>query len=750
MSILLNLCNKRKSKNLLLSIAYVSTPYPQRVMNNIAENKKMWFIRDMPKNIFIHPHDLSSPDGSVRSFKVINEACIEAEVVIEEISPYFRGFHLPVEAISFVIKSTFAQLGVDGIGSDFTFIPKFNRVEFKVVFTSFNPIGNELLKHLTNGMYVGKLFAADNERRIRNLDYLKRLLNKTDPNGDPLLIFGDKYKSERYIEDSENNRIIVEAPLLPGFWIYDTAVQGFIPTIARGLTSRENSFRQFLSLHQIHQDGIRKIPPGELLLVRTSSMNIRTLFAKVVPEKLPQGYNHASADLISPQRVTGDIFEFHGDSQEEITHVPLEFYSLETFREHFFFADKDLLRESLEKPDNLFNAFETAPEKKAAAFIVKGGQLLNLTYEDWIISDPEGTESLILPPRNRKEKAKLKEYIQGLSAHVIAHSMQEGNITSQGIMLCTYLPPALLKNILLSERVSRCLKAIYFKTPSITHGDYFSHDDRSMLYDLARASIDIFWVDSNYNLILKYVLRQDRDFGMFVPISKEQDFINATFFGIYGSRLKQSGAEEEIKNLFKGLIEMQNNLDHEKLNPNTPLAIATGGGPGVMAMGNKIASDLGILSVGHAVDFTKPHEDESSEEAMNPYVQAKMTYRLEQLFIRQSEFSLDFPIFFEGGVGTDFEWMLEQLRTQASIKRPAPVLLFGSAEYWRTKITPTFKINRETGTIQGSEWISNTVYCVQNHSQALSVYYKYFTNRLHIGRDFPPNNDGFVVAEDDL
>ncbi len=704
----------------------------------------------MPKNIFIHPYDLISPDGFIRSFKPINERLVEAVVVIENISSRFKGFEIDPALVSFTIKSTFAQLGVDGIGYEYELIPKFNRAEVKVQFKAFTQIGCELLKNFSEGIYVGKLFAADDRRRVRTIDYLTRLLNKTDSEGYPLLIFGEKYKSERFIEDAAHDRIVVEVPLLPGLWVYDDAIHGFIQTIVRGLKRGDTSFRKFLFLHQTHKHEERKIPENGMLLVRTTSINIRTLFAKVVPEMLPEGFNHATADLIEPQRITGDIFEFHGLSEKTISHIPLEFYTLEPFREHFFFADKDLLKDALEKPTTLFSAFETAPNRPAASFIVKEGQLSNLQTSDWIISDPPEDNNLMVPPEDRKQKMKLKEYLSAQSVYVIAHAMQEGNITSQGVILSNFLPNPLLKNLLLNDRVTRCLHAVYFRSPSQKHGEYFSHDDRSMLYDLARASVQVFWVDFNYNLVLKYVLREGVDYGLFVPLNKEKEFLKATFFGVYGSRLKDPEATEELYKVFKGLIEMKQSLDHDKLNPDTPLAITTGGGPGVMAMGNKIASDLGILSVGHAVDFTKPHEDEVIEEAMNPYIQAKMTYRLEHLFVRQSEFNLDFPIFFEGGIGTDFEFVLEQLRTQVAIKTPAPILLFGPPAYWKEKITHSFQINRESGTIRGSEWVSNTFYCVQNSEQALQTYYRFFTNRLAIGRDAPANNNGFVIVKDSL
>lgn len=103
------------------------------------------------------------------------------------------------------------------------------------------------------------------------------------------------------------------------------------------------------------------------------------------------------------------------------------------------------------------------------------------------------------------------------------------------------------------------------------------------------------------------------------------------------------------------------------------------------------------------MDFTKPHEEVELIEEVNPYIQAKMTYRLEHIIIRQAEFSLDFPIFFTGGLGTDFELMLECLRIQVGMRSPAPILLFGSPDYWKQKITPKYQLNRKTGTIKVAE-----------------------------------------------
>lgn len=703
----------------------------------------------MPQKVFSDPYDLISPDGRITEIQRINDNEIDATLFFEKICSSFKGFSIDRALVQFNIKSTFAQLGVDGIGVEYELSPKFGRAEVKVRFKAFNPIGQTLLKHIKTGAFAGKLFAADDRRLVRSPEYLTRLLGKTDTEGNPLLLLAEHYKSEEIIEQKEKNRTIVKVPLLSGHWVYDPAVIGFIETIAKGLQCPSTSFRKFLFLHQIHKDEPRIIPPNGLLLVKTMNMSMQTLFARVVHEELPKGYKHASANIIEPQKITGDIFEFHGNSTEEITHVPLEFYTLEPHREHFFFADRGRLKESIDDPKILFKAFDTAPEGKAATFIVKSTQLEELETSNWIPSDPFIDEYLYIPPRDAKEKAMVQNYIESDANYTIVKAMQEGDITSQGIILSTFFPPPLLKSFFLNERVTRSLRGIYFKTPSLTHGDYFSHEDRILMQDLAKASVDIFWVDEHSNLLLKYILRQDKDWGMFVPLNRAEDFKKATFFGIYGSSLLASEYHKELLLLFQGLLQMQQEVDAPNFNKNTPIAISTGGGPGVMAMGNQIASDLGLLSCGHAVDFTKPHERGEKLEDMNPFVQAKMTYHLEQLITRQAEFNLDFPIFCHGGVGTDFELALELLNTQVGNKPPAPILLFGEPSYWQQKISSTYNCNRKTGTIQGSEWTSNTLFCVQNHSQALTVYYKYFTRRLPIGKNHPPAELGFVVVGND-
>ena len=167
-----------------------------------------------------------------------------------------------------------------------------------------------------------------------------------------------------------------------------------------------------------------------------------------------------------------------------------------------------------------------------------------------------------------------------------------------------------------------------------------------------------------------------------------------------------------------------------------------------MAVGNRVARELKILSCANIVDFEQTELDFIRDQQANPYVEAKMTYRLNKLVERQAEFHLDFPIFLTGGIGTDFEYSLEEVRRKVGSAPPHPILLFGTPDYWKQKITHRFRCNLEHGTISHSEWVSNCFYCVQTAAQGLEIYRQFFTGTLPIGPHAPMHDTGFVVVDE--
>ena len=697
-----------------------------------------------------HGHcDLVSPDGKIISIQSLGPFGALATVLIEHISSSFLGYQIDSNRVFFNIKSTLAQLGIDGIGKAYEWDKRDSSVRVQVELMAIGPFAEAMLPHIQVGAYIGKLFAAAEERRVRNPDYLMRMFGRCDRQGRPLLLLGGLEGSGDLILEKIDGRTVAFIALKAGITTYDETIYGLLPTLEKALHKNIAGTRDLLHLHHRHLlDAPHAIEKRQILLVRTAPLHIRTVYGHVVDSLLPKGYQHTSASVLQPDtHASGDIYELFGKTDQVLDAIPLEFYTLEPHREHVFFADRDQLLASLDNPRSLFDAFATAPEPQtnlASVFVVKGTQMHELKAEDWIIRDPRKHEFPGLSHPMRQALV-VEKYIEQQPQFPFLQAMETGLITSQGVLLSRHFPTPLLKRMLLSDRVTRCLKRIYFQSPSCSYGDYFSNEDRAILIDLAKFGIPVFWVDRTTDKILQYVLRPEKESGMFVPLDLVEDFRKATVFGVYGSNLLEGDFEQELCTLLQGVLDMRPHVKHPLLSETTPIALVTGGGPGAMEVGNRVARKLKIISCGNIVDFR--HKDGSvvREQFANAYIDAKMTYRLDRLVERQSEFFLDIPIFLPGGYGMDFEYALEEVRRKTGSAAANPCLLFGPIDYWSRKVSSRFQLNLETGTIQGSEWVSNCFYCIQTADQGLEILRRFFMAKLPIGKGGPIYHNGFCV-----
>ncbi len=695
-------------------------------------------------------YDLVTPDGVITNLKSLSNTRKLATVRIDAISAAFVGFQIDPAYVQFNLKSTLAQLGINAIGQEYSLDAKNKIAEVQVELIAIGPVAVVMLELLEAGAYIGKLFAADDRRRVRDPDYLMRMFGRSDRKGRPLLSLGGLEGSGDLVLERVEGHTVAFLALREGATTYDTAIYGLLPTLAKALCKNISNTRGLLHLHhQWQKDLPRLVKKDNILLVRTAPLHIRTVYARVVEELLPSGFHHTTANVLEPTTAaSGDIYELYGTSHQILDDIPLEFYTLEPFREHVFFSDRDQLVSSLEDSKTLFDAFSTAPEPTkhlAATFVVKGTQLKSLQLSDWIIADPLKHEFPGLTHPSRQALV-VEKYIETQPAYPFLKAIENGMIPSQGVLLCRHFPTPLLKRMLLNDLVQLSLKRIYFQYPSASHGDFFSHEDRAMLLDLAKFGIPTFWVDKISGKILQYTLKPDKESGLFVPLDLVEPFRKSTVFGVYGSNLQEGNFEHELRGLLEGLLKLREEVNHPLLSVGTPLALLTGGGPGAMEVGNRVAKAVGILSCANIVDFRPKDNSVVNEQRQNPHIDAKMTYRLDRLVERQAEFYLDFPLFLPGGIGMDFEYTLEEVRRKTGGSPPNPILLFGDVEYWRRKVTSRFQLNRETGTIKGSEWVSNCFYCVQTAEQGLSVYSRFFRDQLPIGKGGPIYDDGFCAV----
>ncbi|MFZ4772619.1 MAG: hypothetical protein ACOYK9_01340 [Chlamydiia bacterium] len=436
----------------------------------------------------------------------------------------------------------------------------------------------------------------------------------------------------------------------------------------------------------------------------------------------------------------------HTPLLHESNSTTFDLYKESEYRQKISFFSPRGLKSSLDSSEVIQNVFSLSPteEKRSALFLTSMNQLKEPLTENWISLSSSKIE---LPPvmRNNRHQDMLERFIDEQCETPILEAIQEKEISSEGALFVTYLPSFFLRGLFFDRHVRKKIKRIYFLNPSKKTPGYFSHGDRSFLLDLNAYGIEVFWFDRFSQKLLQFCERVRDYTGIFLPPQRIEEYHKALTIGIYGSSCVSKDIEPDIRTILLGLEAFKLQVDHPLLSPSKPLALSTGGGPGVMGIANKVAYDLGILSIAHLCNF--------SFEPMNPFLDGKMTYRIEKMIERQAEFLVKLPIFFIGGYGSDLELALEVVGRQVGSYEITPILLFGEPDYWEQKITSRFVLNSKTGTLRGTEFLSNCLIQVSSGEEALKVYKEFFSNNLTLGptgRVYPKGFCTFKEIYDDV
>lgn len=109
----------------------------------------------------------------------------------------------------------------------------------------------------------------------------------------------------------------------------------------------------------------------------------------------------------------------------------------------------------------------------------------------------------------------------------------------------------------------------------------------------------------------------------------------------------------------------------------SPLAIATGGGPGIMEAANRGAFEVGAKSIGFNISLP-------NEQFPNPYITPDLCFQFHYFALRKMHLLLRAKalVVFPGGFGTMDELFEVLTLGQTRKIRPVPVVLVGE-DYWR-------------------------------------------------------------------
>ncbi|MEK7340033.1 MAG: hypothetical protein AABZ92_04895, partial [Verrucomicrobiota bacterium] len=205
----------------------------------------------MESYLLAHHYDLVTPDGLIIKMDRPSLELLNVEIQIQNISPAFVGFQIDSAHITFNLKSTLAQLGLNAILQEIDLQEKNASAIAKVQLQAYGKIAPALFDFIQQGSYIGKLFAADPRRRVRDPDYLMRMFGRSDRQGRPLLSLGGPKGKDELLLEKIDGRTVAFLQLQNGILSYDEkAILGLLPTLSKALIHPSFRLRTLIQLDQ--------------------------------------------------------------------------------------------------------------------------------------------------------------------------------------------------------------------------------------------------------------------------------------------------------------------------------------------------------------------------------------------------------------------------------------------------------------------------------------------------------------------
>ncbi|MBI3900746.1 MAG: hypothetical protein HY324_01185, partial [Chlamydiia bacterium] len=118
----------------------------------------------MESALYPHHYDLVTPDGFIIEINLSSEVQATATVRIEHIFSGFIGYEIDPSLVSFNLKSTLAQIGLEAIAKKINYSKDVGVAYVDLDLRAYGALATKMLGFLQVGVYLGKLFAADEKR----------------------------------------------------------------------------------------------------------------------------------------------------------------------------------------------------------------------------------------------------------------------------------------------------------------------------------------------------------------------------------------------------------------------------------------------------------------------------------------------------------------------------------------------------------------------------------------------------------